>query len=113
MTLFGEASTARSYASGFTPEAFKPSRKHPGVVIAIPKDLTHQPASAIGSGEFYVQGRLPASHIQAVWFLIATEISEGSFDLKHSYLTKRWSTGSSFGLNVYYTIMQAYPEEML
>lgn len=114
-TLFGDSVTARAYASSFAPIAFKPSRRHPGVVIAIPKNLTYQPAYAQGSGEFSVRGALPMSHIQAVWFLVATEVTSGVFELVHSEWKsdRAWSEGSRYGTDVRYTVMQAYPEEML
>ena len=122
MTLFGDqADTAVYYASGFTPVAFKPGLRRPGVVIAIPKELTEGPSQAknIPDGERAVFGRLSWDHIQAVWYLIPVAIEAGYFELVYKKYPPRthpkyhWSEGSGRGVSVNFAIVQAFPEALI
>jgi hypothetical protein len=79
-TYFGDkVDTAVSYAGGFAPWQFRPTRDTPGAVIAIPKELATQ--NPISSGEYYVEGELPAKHIKAAWMLVVTEFKDGYIEL--------------------------------
>lgn len=76
LTFFGEAGQAQYYASGFTPWPFKPSAEYPGIVVAIPEDLTMTSLQSrhVPAGERAVKGRIPVSEIAQVWAVVPLEI---------------------------------------
>ena len=125
MTMLSEkADSAAYYASGFAPVGFLPAKRRPGVVIAIPRDLTFgsneslwkegQKSGLIPQGERALRGRLPEDEIVAVWYIIPTRIRAGTMDLIYNRQGRGvWSEGSSYGVSVSRTTIQVYPEQML
>lgn len=139
LTFFSErADSARYYATGFAPVGYKPGKRRPGVVIAVPKEETlasndrewrravardsdsttegSYPDKLIPEGE-RASGPLPMSVIQAVWFAIPTEGQGGFLELTHRS-DKRdaaalWTQGSSSGASIAHALIQVYPERML
>lgn len=79
LTFFGRAGTAQYYATGFAPWAFKPSKRRPSVVIAIPREyvLGWRDDKRIPESEFAVLGTLPASKIAHAWRVVPTLIEGG------------------------------------
>jgi hypothetical protein len=63
LTLFGERpDTGVFYATGFAPPGFKPGKRRPGVIIAVPFDMTIGPKEtgyAISEGERALVGETP------------------------------------------------------
>jgi hypothetical protein len=133
MTLFAEdGGTARHYATSFAPIGYQPGKRKPGVIIAVPREMTlpsnekdwisgsgttPKDQGLISAGERGVQGRLPLDVIQAVWYAIPTEGRGGSLELVHRlgslYARQPWTEGSASGVDINWVLMQAYPERML
>jgi len=84
LTFFGDASKAQSYAAGFAPWMFKPSKDRPSVVIAIPKRLTLDHTDLPGlipNGELAIRGGISASMITHAWRIVPTLIHGGYRDI--------------------------------
>lgn len=83
-TYFGrEWTTAHSYAGGFAPFDKEPTRSLPGVIIAVPKELT-QPARDVtgqNTDTEYVAEKIPLDKITGVWYIVPIEVGKGYFEL--------------------------------
>ena len=130
LTLFSEkADPALFYATGFAPIGYKPAKRRPGVVIAIPRELTlgsneddwtQRPGSKmllIPAGERALVGPLSTDALEAVWYAIPHEARAGFMEVwyRHGslYAKQPWTQGSASGVDLRVTVMQAHPEEML
>jgi hypothetical protein len=113
LTLFGNrAEQARYYATGFAPPGFKPAKRRPGVIIAIPKELTvgHEAKGVmLTEDERGLVGSAPLDVIEAVWFAIPTETTDGMLELVWRKSENTWTTGSAWGANTSHALMQVYP----
>jgi hypothetical protein len=88
LTFYGKASTASSYASGFSPWQFETSRNKPSVVIAISKNnvKSHEDMpEAIPPSEYAHVGPLSAKEILEAWMVVATRASFGTLTLIFQY----------------------------
>ena len=74
--------TASSYASGFAPLAYKPTRKKPAVIVAVPAKLV-QNAKDVGAGpdSEYVAREIPMHEVIHAWILTPVEYEQGRFTI--------------------------------
>jgi hypothetical protein len=83
-TYFGkEWSTAHSYAGGFAPFDKEPTRPLPGVIIAVPKELTQNAKDITGQStdNEYVAEKIPMEQVRGVWFIVPIEVGKGSLEI--------------------------------
>ena len=78
-TLYGKQSSAESYAGGFAPFHLAGTQTKPGVVIAIPRELT--PHKDEYSGYRSTKERVPTSEIKQVYFMRPQNAHKGEFDI--------------------------------
>ena len=100
LTFFApKPSMAQSYASGFAPLPYQITPKTPGVVISVPSKhmLSNKDREDIPGGELAIEGSLPYSEIQNVWFLIAISNKELSdFEVKIPWEFKKGYTSDGY-----------------
>jgi len=83
-TYYGkEWSTAHSYAGGFAPFDKEPTRDLPGVIIAVPRELTQNARDVTGQNtdNEYVAESIPIDQVKGVWFIVPTESGDGSLEI--------------------------------
>jgi len=83
-TYFGkEWGTAHSYAAGFAPFDKEPTRSLPGVIVAVPKELTQKANDVTGmrSDNEYVADKIPIEQVKGVWYVVPTEIGKGFIEI--------------------------------
>lgn len=84
LTYYGaKFSTAHSYAGGFAPFDKEPTRDTPGVVVAVPRELTLPAKDATGYGmeDEYVAEKVPLDQVQGVWYIVPIQMGKGYFEL--------------------------------
>ena len=84
LTYFGKDwSTAHSYAGGFAPFDKEPTRSLPGVIVAVPKELTKNAKDVLGQStdNEYVAEKIPLEQVKGVWYIVPTQMGKGSFEL--------------------------------
>lgn len=98
-------SSAHSYAGPFTAYYDEPTRSMPGVIVAVPIELT-QPADArgVGTASERVATQVPVDQVQGVWFLTPVQTTEGTFDLIRKY-DGRLEDGSRSSPSVNYAVV--------
>ena len=102
LTFFsGDPETARYYAGGFAPLAFKATRHKPGVVIALdPKSmkvLTHKDRPQdVPAGELAIAGRVPVSLVQGIWMIVPVKTSAGKLEVVLDGARNRVGEGTRF-----------------
>lgn len=105
LTFFGDAAKAEHYATGVAPWQFKPSKRRPSIVIAIPKKHTldhRDEPKFIPQGELAIRGALSATMIKYAWRLVPTAIEGGYQDLTILQWTKgKVEEGRGKGVGVY------------
>jgi hypothetical protein len=109
LTFCGRAQEAEHYASGFAPLVYKPGHFRPGVVIAFPRRLVLHHSdlpSKIREGECAIKGRLPASEISGVWYLVPTRIKKGYLEVVVDARTGRVDSGSRSSPSVRYAVLE-------
>ena len=76
-------STAHSYAGGFAPFDKEPTRSLPGVIVAVPFELTKDAKAETGKGshEERVAGKIPLDQVKGVWYIVPIEVGRGSMEL--------------------------------
>jgi hypothetical protein len=103
---------AQSYAGGFAPTLFQPSKKRPGVIIAVDRKgmLSPKDRKDIPNGELAVLGSLPSSAIKKVWLLVPTEIKEGNLEMRYDSRARgkqrKWQEGSGGGGTVWTALIE-------
>ena len=84
LTYFGkEWGTAHSYAGGFAPFDKDPTRSLPGVIIAVPKELTKNAKDVTGQNTEteYVAEKIPIDQVKGVWYIVPTQMGTGNIEL--------------------------------
>ena len=86
LTYFGsDFGTAHSYAGGFAPFDREPTRSKPGVIIAVPFELTQDAKDATGMGSAgsgeRVAERIPIDQVKGVWYIVPTQTGRGYIEL--------------------------------
>lgn len=84
LTYYGaNFSTAHSYAGGFAPFDKEPTRDTPGVIIAVPRELTQPAKAATGYGmeDEYVADKIPLDQVKGIWYIVPIQIGKGYFEL--------------------------------
>lgn len=92
-TFFGDNfRTADHYATGFAPYDRYPTRKAPGVIVAVPRELTVNAASVgAGTDDEWVARSIPLDKITHIW--IRTPAREGKGHLE-VVVSRDWKTGA-------------------
>jgi hypothetical protein len=83
-TYFGKDwATAHSYAGGFAPFDKEPTRPLPGVIVAVPKELTKSAKDVTGqtTDNEYVAEKIPLNQVQGVWYIVPLEVGSGFLEI--------------------------------
>jgi hypothetical protein len=110
LTFFApQADAAQHYSAGFAPWWYSPTKRKPGVVVAVPRELLidHTQDAGVPNGELACKGPMPASEIKAVWFVVPEEMARGDIQLILDNLTKKVSEGSRMSPSGRYVVMPA------
>jgi len=109
MTYYGDKwSTAHSYANSFAPFDKTATRSIPGVIVAIPKNLTKKASDVTGqkTDTEYVADKVPISQVKGIWFIVPTQYGKGIIELvlRNNHIDR----GSAFPPSTRYAVIPKY-----
>lgn len=84
LTYFGSNwGTANSYAGRFAPFDREPTRSLPGVIIAVPLEMTQDAKVTTGYGTDgeRVAEKIPLEYVKGVWYIIPIQVGKGYMEL--------------------------------
>lgn len=114
-TFFGkDFSTAKFYAADFQPLESSMTRKKPGVIIEIPKNLTksavdvkNQYGHNVGTdGEYITKENIPYNIIKAIYLVIPEVSFAGTLDIIYNIHRQKYTSGSRSHPTVDYKIIK-------